>query len=118
MMHTWEVKEIAGVPRFCASAPCRPSVSCNAAPLGVVEDVEGLCPELGRHTLVDGEVLEQGHVEVCPAWIAQTVSARIAESQSSGDSKRRRVVPQWTRAGNGCSCKTRVRVTNNVGART
>src|SRR4030081_1205362 len=53
--------------------------------LMVIEDVESLPTKLKCFRFAYEKTLEQGHVEVCPEWIVQTVAARIAERQPSWD---------------------------------
>jgi len=46
-----------------------------AAPLRVIEDVEGLGAEFDQGPLCRPEVLEQSHVEIRAPWIAETVAS-------------------------------------------
>ncbi len=48
----------------------------DRAPLGVIEDVECLCAELEVHTFMDGEVLEQTHIEVRASGKVENVASR------------------------------------------
>jgi len=48
----------------------------------VIKDVEGLRPEFERHVLSDREMLEQCHIDVPVAGIAQEIPSRIAQRQT------------------------------------
>ena len=71
-----------------------PSAACGAAlvtsqraPLSVIEDVECFYPELEGGPLLDGEVLEQRHVDIPVARITQEIPSGIAERQTNRRSK-------------------------------
>ena len=58
-------------------------VASGCSPLAVIEHVEGFEPELKGGLLLDGEVLEESHVEVGAIGSDQRISRYVSESQTS-----------------------------------
>src|SRR5277367_88354 len=58
------------------------------AELRVIEDVEGLGAKLEAHRFVNGEVLEQAHIEVRAMGHVQHVASRVAVGESLRSGKR------------------------------
>src|ERR1035441_301101 len=59
--------------------------------LWMVEDVEGLRTELKRCAFLDGEVLEDSHIEVDAIWIARIGATSIPKGKALGKREGRRV---------------------------
>src|SRR5206468_4430579 len=49
----------------------------------MIKDIESLRTKFKGHIIVNLEVLEQRHVEVCPVSVIQAVTTRIAEGQTT-----------------------------------
>ena len=87
----------------------------DLTPLGVIEDVESLRAELEVHTLTDGEVLEQTHIEVRASGKVENVATRVAVSEPLRRSKGITVVETRTELAAGMSyTDLAVEVPNNV----
>src|SRR5580693_1334423 len=54
----------------------------HSRPLSVVENVEALGAELHGDGFVDGEILEQSHVEIEAVGVVQRISSGVSEGQS------------------------------------
>ncbi len=54
----------------------------DLAPLRVIEDVEGLGPELEVNVFMNGKLFEQAHVKVCAIRKAQNVSSGVAKGKA------------------------------------
>jgi|SRR5579864_6000923 len=57
----------------------------------VIEKVEKLGAKLELHSLVDGEVFENRHIDIEEAWIRQHVTGRVAEGADGVDGEKRGV---------------------------
>src|ERR1700687_4461531 len=68
---------------FIRVASSRSATTIHGSPLRVVEHVEGFCAELEGQAFLNCKVLEQRHIEVRAAGIAEYVSADISESESA-----------------------------------
>src|SRR5579872_7450622 len=90
----------------------------NRCEVGVIEDVERLRTELQRYLFVNGEVLEQCHVEIGQVGVAQEVAVHIAEGQAAGQGKGSRVVVQIGADAAKRSIRTRIRISDEVKVRT
>src|SRR5436305_6595476 len=67
-------------------------VGPGCSPLAVIEHVEGFEPELKSRLLLDGEVLEESHVEVGAIRSDQRISRHVSKSQTGRHSIRCGVV--------------------------
>ena len=59
----------------------RALASSQPGKLGVIENVEGLGAKFDSSLFLNGETLDQGHIEIGSPRIVQKVSRRIAEGQ-------------------------------------
>jgi len=59
--------------------------------VNVIEKVEKLGTKLKLHTLVDGEVFENRHIDIEEAWIRQQVTGRVTEGADCVDGEKRGV---------------------------
>src|SRR5215472_7372415 len=68
------------------------------AKLSLVEQVEGLSPKLDLAAFSPFEVFQQGEIGVETGWIIQRVPPRVAEGESPGSDKLRRISQQRSEA--------------------
>jgi len=86
-MHSAGVQEVSGgrggkcVGGRTIDVSSGASLTCNRGPLRVIKDVECFGAEFNGCALLDGEVLEDRHVEVDEVRIAQAVSAGVSKCQ-------------------------------------
>jgi len=91
-------------------------VAAQGAPLCVIEDVERFCPELEGDVLLDGEVLEQRHVDIPMARVAQEIPPGVPERQATRRNKGVRICDKWSKPGSRIKLRDiLVRVGDNVG---
>src|SRR5579859_2324089 len=67
----------------------------HVCPLGVVEDVEALKPQLDARVFCEVEVLVKRHVEIQNARTVNCIAMEIAEAAWSGYGECCRVEPHW-----------------------